>query len=103
MRSDYEPPHIDPERLDFSIWHPIDHRPFDRRCREFYGGGRRHLYLLWEFKWEIPTKIGIWTHCKRGSHEWGSWFKGAGPGNPPVYGGRMCVRCHKDMPESLPG
>jgi hypothetical protein len=86
------------ERLDFSMWHPLDHRPFDRRCRSFYSGGRRHLWLLWHFRWEIPRRIRRVTRCPFGRHEWVPWWRG----NPGRYMGRECCNCYLPMPEALP-
>lgn len=104
MQSEYEAPHIDPDKLDFSIFHPLDHKPFSKRCRSFHGGSRNHLQLLWDFKWQIPTKIRKFTRCRLGQHEYGPWFKG--PPDPETgrmrYGGRMCVWCSEEMPETLP-
>jgi hypothetical protein len=34
-------------RYDFSKFHPIDHYPWQPRCRRFYGGWRRHLVIAW--------------------------------------------------------
>lgn len=34
-------------RLDFSQWHPLDHWPGTKRCREHYGGWRHHLVTAW--------------------------------------------------------
>jgi hypothetical protein len=103
MRNEYQPPRVDSSKLDFSQFHPLDHRPLTRRCREHYGGLRRHLWLLWEFHWEVPTRIKRISHCwLRNDHCWRPWYRGDGQGGM-TYGGRHCCWCFEDMPESLPG
>lgn len=44
-----EPPGLAGKRLDLSEFHPLDHRVWERRCREFPGSRRRHLKLRWTF------------------------------------------------------
>jgi hypothetical protein len=102
MPDEYEPPDFDSYKLDFSQFHPLDHRPLSRRCRAHYGGLWRHLWLVWHFQWEMPSRIKRITHCWRGDHCYRPWFRGDGHGRT-VYGGRHCCWCHEDMPESLPG
>lgn len=48
--------------LDLSIYHPLDHRPFDARCRGFHGGGRRHVALWWEYQFRY-TPAKVWHRC----------------------------------------
>ena len=90
-------PKIDPDKLDFSQWHPLDHYPLSKRCREHYGGLRNHMKLLWDFKWDVPSKVKKVTHCFWGRHKPGNWWKGDGTGNL-VYAGKICTWCMKDLP-----
>lgn len=106
QRNEYEPPHIDPDKLDFSQFHPLDHWPLSKRCREHYGGFRNHVKLVWCYKWNIEGWIKEHiTHCPWGRHCYRPWFRAAGgiPGGEMKYAGRTCIWCHDDMPESLPG
>lgn len=60
------PPNLDVAQLNFDEFHPLDHPVWTRRCREFYGGPRRHLEMWWAFK------AHDWLHghtlCKVGRH-----------------------------------
>lgn len=62
--SDRPPPDIDPDRLDFSEYHPLDHGI--RNCDWYPGGRRRHLKLLWRFKWKEILIENIL--CRLGRH-----------------------------------
>lgn len=63
-------------KLDWSEYHPLDHWPFDARCRQFPGGGRRHLGDTWHYRRReqmIKTFIDpFWKliNCRRGKHRW---------------------------------
>lgn len=54
------------KKIDFSEYHPLDHRLFSVACYEYYGGARRHIYLAWTFKWY--PKIWSKTLCLMGIH-----------------------------------
>jgi hypothetical protein len=53
--------------LDFSRFHPLDHRPGGARCRSLYGGTRNHLVMAWQFKWS--ARLRELTLCRLGWHE----------------------------------
>jgi hypothetical protein len=53
--------------LDLSIFHPLDHRPWSRRCRSMHGGGRHHLALLWMYEWR-PRWLSM-VCCPLGFHD----------------------------------
>lgn len=93
-----EPPQIDPEKLDFSMWHPLDHRPFSQRCREHYGGGRHHLKIAWEFRWS--SEMRRFTLCKIGVHRRGQWTKMKD--RKPHYTYVACVHCGKRFSNNQP-
>lgn len=91
-----EAPKIDPNKLDFSQWHPLDHHPLSKECRDHFGGFRQHMHLLWDFKWDMPSKRKKITHCFWGKHRSSSWFKGDGTGKLE-YAGKVCSWCMKDL------
>lgn len=37
-------------KIDFSVFHPIDHWIWEKRCREFHGGWWTHLAYSWEYR-----------------------------------------------------
>ena len=79
--------------LDFSEFHPLDHWPWEQRCRDHFGGWRRHLELWHEY--QAPDPIG-WVLCKLGRHDPGPFWTRVGLGaiddsDPPT--GYMCHRC----------
>lgn len=91
-----QPPEIDPEKLDFSLFHPLDHRPWEPRCREFYGGPFRHIQLWWEF---IASH---WLHektlCKLGVHHYTEHWRGRDPETGKwLEVGKSCVYCLKEL------
>lgn len=61
-------------KLDLSVFHPIsDHWPFTRYCRQYYGGGFRHLYLAWVYRWrpKLASQFWFrWARCPFSSHRW---------------------------------
>jgi len=63
-----EPPEI--RLLDFSEFHPTgDHWPFTPYCRTFYGGGRQHIALAWEYRRRDQLLAPWhWWQCRRGHH-----------------------------------
>lgn len=66
--------------FDFSQWHPLDHRPWQPRCRELYGGWPRHLWLLWqwkyreEYEWWLLRPV-YWVLCRFGRHRTDTWWQ----------------------------
>jgi hypothetical protein len=96
--TDRTAPKIDPEKLDFSMWHPLDHYPLSKRCREHYGGFHNHMNLLWKYKWDVPATIKKITHCVWGKHHPGPWWK-ANAAKELIYAGQICRWCMKDLPE----
>lgn len=71
------------ERLDFSMFHGLDHWPGSAYCRSQYGGWRRHLKLAWEFKWRGRTL------CLLGLHEW------CKAGDSTGWTGQSCWFCSR--------
>jgi hypothetical protein len=64
------PPNI--RELDFSEFHPLDHTPGSRYCRELPGGTRNHLSLAWQFKWSM--NLAAATRCRIGRHHKSEWW-----------------------------
>ena len=81
-------------KLDFSQFHPLDHRPFDERCRSFYGGGVRHLQLWWWYKFDYkPDQLWHrWVLCRLNRHE-RSRFKRRPAVDAPWEHGHLCRWC----------
>ena len=79
--------------LDFSQWHPLDHRP-GKACQKFFGGISWHLNLSWNYKWRRIILAS--TACKVGIHS---------PADAIVYLDdndegipfRICHNCGKGM------
>lgn len=101
IMSDPIAPKIDPDKLDFSQWHPLDHRPLSKRCRDHYGGFRNHMNLLWDFKWDMHSKVKKVTHCFWGRHHSSPHWRGDGTPGSLKYAGQMCCWCLKDLPEKV--
>lgn len=72
--------------LDFSEYHPLDHRPLARRCREHYPYGVRsgwyHVWLDWNYRRGPAVRAN--TLCRLGRHSYSKfnreqcWACGAG-------------------------
>lgn len=67
------------KQLDFSLFHPLDHWIWERRCREFYGGWQRHTYLWWTYV--ASPVIGWWGRwpyyfvmCRFNHHSAETWW-----------------------------
>lgn len=66
--------------LDFSIWHPLDHHFWEPRCRQFYGGWRRHLELAWQYghgwdsRWGLEHPFYVLVLCRLGRHKLETWY-----------------------------
>lgn len=70
---------MDDKNLDFSIFHPLDHWPWERRCRELYGGWRRHIHLTWTYRWRPQIEWYLkrpifFLLCKLGFHDDETWY-----------------------------
>lgn len=77
------------KKLDFSQFHPLDHMPFTSECRGYYGGGKGHFLLLWEYRWR--RRIITHTLCQINHHEWcDGWIKDKMGDRHPV---RVCWNC----------
>lgn len=65
------PPEIDPTQLDFSEFHPLDHYIWEPRCRDHFGGPKRHIQLWWWYKFEYtPEKVWHrWVLCRLDRHQ----------------------------------
>lgn len=74
--------------IDFSIWHPLDHWPWEKRCREHHGGPRNHLKLTWEYR-RKPWLL-MHTICKVGIHLHEGTVVDRPYGKP---NGRICMDC----------
>lgn len=62
-------------RLDFSQFHPLDHWPGTRRCRQLYGGWRNHLHLTWAFRRreQVAYPFVRVFRCPFGRHKFEVW------------------------------
>jgi hypothetical protein len=58
------------KRIDMSQFHMLDHWPFTKECRSFYGGGLRHLWLAWHFQRRQQVLRPVWRLfcCPWGRH-----------------------------------
>lgn len=63
-------------KLDFSQWHPLDHRPGGARCRGFHGGWRHHLILAWQFqrREQVLAPLYRLILCPLGRHDEVVWY-----------------------------
>lgn len=66
--------------LDFSMFHPSDHWPWEPRCREFYGGWRYHIKIAWTYRWKPEIRWWAWRPyyliaCRLGFHSWETWWR----------------------------
>lgn len=69
-------------KLDFSIYHPLDHWLWEARCREHYGGWQRHLDLAWHYHWKPELVWWIerplyFVVCRFGHHKLETWWSRA--------------------------
>lgn len=82
-----------PKRLDFSEFHPLDHRPGTAECRNYPGGVRRHVQYEWHFRTgpRIRSFLGRHTLCHVGRHDPEVWFRGGL--NPPSETATWCGWC----------
>lgn len=57
--------------LDFSVFHPLDHWPWEKRCSEFHGGWRWHLKIAWHFR-RREQVLWPWNRllCTFDKHRW---------------------------------
>lgn len=61
---------MQPWKIDFSEFHPLDHKPFTTECRVYPGGSRRHLRLGWEHGWGATFRaVGYRFGCMVGRHK----------------------------------
>lgn len=60
--------------VDFSQIHFCDHVPFGARCRQQFGGGWRHLWVMWITKWREQVLWPFWRiRCPFGVHQDAIW------------------------------
>jgi hypothetical protein len=61
---------ISEPRIDFSEFHPLDHRPWERRCWSLYGGPWNHLRLAWTYRHKDELLDFFYKHwlCPLGRH-----------------------------------
>lgn len=96
-----EPPNINPEKLDFSQFHDLFHHVWDKECKQQYGGRRRHLYMLWNYKWDVPSQFRRFTVCLVGHHKPGQvWIHPRDPQRRATF--QACVWCHKRLSKNQP-
>jgi hypothetical protein len=64
-------------RLDFSQFHPLDHRPAGSRCRSLPGGTRNHLRLAWQFHRREQALAPLYRLilCPLGRHAEQVWYR----------------------------
>ena len=58
-------------KLDFSKFHPLDHRLGAVRCRELPGGSWQHFRLIWTYRWRDRLRWP-WRRlvlCPLGKHD----------------------------------
>jgi hypothetical protein len=70
MDDQYEPDEVTAQHLahlDMVVFHPLDHRPWSRRCRALHGGGRHHLALTWSY--EVRPRLLSMVACPLGFHD----------------------------------
>ena len=84
------PPPPEIRRVDFSQFHPLDHRIW--ACRWYPGGRIRHLQYLWQFKWDGNVHRNV--HCRLGHHRGGWAWRRSGPNAKAFY---ACADCWKDL------
>lgn len=91
-----QPPRIDPDKLDFSGFHALDHFPFTAYCRDLPGGARNHLSMWWDFVGR--SRLREVTTCRLGWHDPGTyWRMGERPSR-----WQGCVWCGKHLSEETP-
>lgn len=75
--------------LDFSEFHPLDHRLASGYCRSLPGGWRNHLDLAWDFRWK--PQLAAATLCRLDHHRWlTGWHR-----DVPVS---VCGNCYRSRP-----
>jgi hypothetical protein len=74
--------------LDFSDYHPLDHRPW--QCGDLPGGWRRHASLAWEFRWEPILRS--YTLCLIGLHRMTTATRATGEVT------QICIKCFREKP-----
>lgn len=86
------PPDFTASQLDFSQFHPLDHRLW--QCSGYPGGKRTHLQYRWQFQWR--DEIGRWLLCPLGRHAWVTWWRRGDDGRLQEGDSRTCQRCGTD-------
>jgi hypothetical protein len=86
--------------VDFSQFHMLDHWPFTKRCRTFYGGGRRHLWMAWHFRRREQVLRPFWRvfMCLFGRHHEVLWQGTRADGSTTASVG--CLACKFSRPPS---
>lgn len=94
-----KPPDIDPDKLDFSVFHPLDHHPWQcwqrNAWQPIYGKTWTHLKYDWEFRRRGQLRAA--TLCRIGiGHRYGmSWKR---QDDEMVEAGEHCCFCYRDKP-----
>ena len=91
---EYRPDEVSAEHLaalDFQVFHPLDHRPWSRRCRTMHGGGRHHLALAWSY--QLKPRWLKMVFCPLGFHDPVTWRWRHG------HTQRRCANC--DLPMTM--
>jgi len=94
-----EPPALAGKRLDFSMFHPLDHGVWERRCGELPGGRRRHIDHRWTYV--VKPALHAATLCRVGRHKPGqAWQRG--PGGDFSVTWTACAHCGRSLSAKQP-
>ena len=89
-------------KLDFSVFHPLDHWVGSAYCRTFYGGGRRHLSLWWDYQAELlrPTNALARAGCLFGRHHPVDYWMRSPDSGQFLNAGASCSDCSIPLPRA---
>lgn len=82
---------IDPENIEYDMFHDLAHAPFTPWCFGQYGGPLRHIALWWDFMF-VPRFLEA-TKCRFGRHEMVPYWQAPDMPfeDPPT--GMICDNC----------